>query len=397
MLHRKRHCRAEVRVWSFLLIPGSYQTSYSKNPYKQEPQDRLRDRLISINLLSTRTKTPGKEEKRSEKKRGKYYSITNAAAVAKTVQEAKESRKKFEEANRHNKTMEAIALEYIIIMSQIFTTSGRNSILSVDFFNPIELDSRYEYALALTGFHTYNSIPNIEEGKNNKLYYWDLNNSEKEVPIPTGSYEITDIESYLRKQIIPVSVPIIEYDDYFSLKPNNNTLRCEIKSKYKINFKPEDSLASLLGFSHTELESNIWHHSDLPVQIVKVATVHKLDDSIIREEIRTYHPFVKSFANNDEIEIVIYQQDALLLMSEAALVIEGTLGKTNGSTGDIQFTTNCGAYLFDSITYELNGKEVDKVRDPDTVSTIRGYLCYNKNDDTQRCRMELPRKSIGHL
>ncbi|KAJ8977252.1 hypothetical protein NQ317_007429 [Molorchus minor] len=108
----------------------------------------------------------------------------------------------------------------------------------------------------------------------------------------------------------------------------------------------------------------------------------EFDDSIIREEIRTYHPFVKSFANNDEIEIVIYQQDALLLMSEAALVIEGTLVKTNGSTGDIQFTTNCGAYLFDSITYELNGKEVDKVRDPGTVSTIRGYLCYNKNDET---------------
>ncbi|KAJ8970335.1 hypothetical protein NQ317_017553 [Molorchus minor] len=108
----------------------------------------------------------------------------------------------------------------------------------------------------------------------------------------------------------------------------------------------------------------------------------EFDDSIIREEIRTYHPFVKSFANNDEIEIVIYQQDALLLMSEAALVIEGSLVKTNGSTGDIQFTTNCGAYLFDSITYKLNGKEVDKVRDPGTVSTIRGYLCHNKNDET---------------
>lgn len=160
-------------------------------------------------------------------------------------------------------------------MSQIFTIRGRSSTLSVDFYNPIELDSRYDYALALIGFHTYNSIPNIEEGKNNKFYYWDLNNIEqKEVGIPTGSYEISDIESYLRKQIIPKDGKEIEYDEYFSLKPNNNTIKCEIKSKYRINFKPADSLGSLLGFSANELEPNILHQSDLPVQIVKVVTVH---------------------------------------------------------------------------------------------------------------------------
>ncbi|KAJ8939269.1 hypothetical protein NQ318_015227 [Aromia moschata] len=305
----------------------------------------------------------------------------------------------------------------------IFTISlGRGSTLSIDFYNPIELNSQYEYALALIGFHTYNSIPNIEEGKNNKLYYWDLNNKKKEVSIPTGSYEISDIEAYLRKQIIPADVNETEYNDYFSLKPNNNTLKCELKSKYKISFTPTNSLGTLLGFSAVELKPKILHYSDLPVQIVKVVTVHidcnittgafynhkpshtifefsptvnpgyainiepknpiflpdtmleelqifqdpHFDDSIIREEIRTYHPFVKSFANNDEIEIVIYQQDALLLMHDAAILIEGTLDKTANSTGTVEFTNNCGAYLFDSISYELNGKEIDKVRDPGT-------------------------------
>lgn len=105
------------------------------------------------------------------------------------------------------------------------------------------------------------------------------------------------------------------------------------------------------------------------------------DNSIIREETRTYHPFVKSFRNNDEIEIVIHQQDALLLMHEAALLIEGTLKKTAGA-GTIEFTNNAGAYMFDSISYELNGKEVDKVRDPGTISLVRGYLCYDKYDET---------------
>lgn len=104
------------------------------------------------------------------------------------------------------------------------------------------------------------------------------------------------------------------------------------------------------------------------------------DDSIVREEIRTYHPFVKSFGNNDEIEIAIYQQDALLLMSEAAITVEGTLKKNATGTGTIEFTNNAGAFLFDSISYELNGKELDKVRDPGIVSLMKGYLCYERDD-----------------
>lgn len=107
----------------------------------------------------------------------------------------------------------------------------------------------------------------------------------------------------------------------------------------------------------------------------------QFDDSIHRVEVRTYHPFVKSFGNNDEIEITINQLDALLAMSEAAISIEGTLKKTAG-TGTVQFTNNAGAYLFDSISYELNGVEMDRVRDPGTVSLVRGYLTYDKDDDT---------------
>lgn len=104
------------------------------------------------------------------------------------------------------------------------------------------------------------------------------------------------------------------------------------------------------------------------------------DESIVREEIRTYYPFVKSFGNNDEIEITIYQQDALLLMNEAAISIEGTLTKNAEGTGTIEFTNNAGAFLFDSISYELNGREIDKLRDPGTISLIKGYLCYEKDD-----------------
>lgn len=71
-----------------------------------------------------------------------------------------------------------------------------------------------------------------------------------------------------------------------------------------------------------------------------------------------------------------------LLMYDAAIYMKGHLKKTAGD-GSVKFINNIGAFLFESISYELNGKEVDNVRDPGTVSTIRSYLCCSKEDSTR--------------
>lgn len=107
------------------------------------------------------------------------------------------------------------------------------------------------------------------------------------------------------------------------------------------------------------------------------------DDAIQKIETRTYYPYVKSFNNNDSIEITINQSDAWLQMYSAAIIIEGTLKKAEQTPpveGTVKFVNNAGSFLFDSVTYELNGKEVDTVRDPGIVSTIKGYLCYNETN-----------------
>lgn len=143
-------------------------------------------------------------------------------------------------------------------MSYTFTLKGKSSVLSDIYYPPISLDREKQYALGLIGLHTYYTIPNIYEG-NNKIYY----NDEK-ILIPDGSYEISDIENYL-KDVLP--------KDSISLKPNNNTLKCEIESKFSINFEPKDSIGRMLGFSNKVLEPNIKHESDLPVEIIKVATI----------------------------------------------------------------------------------------------------------------------------
>lgn len=172
-------------------------------------------------------------------------------------------------------------------MSQIFTLKSRTSTLTIDFINPLRLEDGFEYGLSLLSFHSYNSIPNIEEGRN-KFYYYENNdrNKKKNITIPTGAYEIVDIESYIQKQLskstttttakTPTPTTSVKnIEEIFSLKPNNNTLQCEVYSSVcGIDFQPADSIGTILGFSQKVLDPKQTHTSDLPVNIVKVRTIH---------------------------------------------------------------------------------------------------------------------------
>jgi len=101
---------------------------------------------------------------------------------------------------------------------------------------------------------TFNAIPNIDEGRN-KLYI----DGEEPIVFPTGSYEIEDIHHYAKKKVKDLII-----------KPNNNTLRSELKSSKPIDFRPSDSIGPLLGFTPRLLPPNVLHESDLPVASFKI-------------------------------------------------------------------------------------------------------------------------------
>ena len=103
----------------------------------------------------------------------------------------------------------------------------------------------------------------------------------------------------------------------------------------------------------------------------------QFDESIKGEQIHTYHPQTKSFDYNDTVDILIYQQDVFMDMSEAYLVIEGVFEQQSGGDGVCTLTNNPVPFMFSDITYELYAKEIEKIREPGIVSTIRGFLTYN--------------------
>lgn len=86
-----------------------------------------------------------------------------------------------------------------------FTVSftGKTSVLRADFFPEILLDPSANYSCALLDFTTYNSIPNIVQGKNNELIYKFKvkdGSEEKTIALPTSMYEVDDILKYLKSE-----------------------------------------------------------------------------------------------------------------------------------------------------------------------------------------------------
>ena len=137
--------------------------------------------------------------------------------------------------------------------------SGQSSILEAEFFPPIELSKNKSYVLGLVELLTFNTIPNIDES-NNKFY---IVGEETPITVPTGSYEIDDLEKYLTKKLEVKKITL-------KLKANNNTLHCSIKCSHQINFNPDDSLAGLLGFKTQIIPANKLVASDHPVKILRV-------------------------------------------------------------------------------------------------------------------------------
>lgn len=146
----------------------------------------------------------------------------------------------------------------------MFCLSGYGSTISCEVFPPVDV-SEGNWEIGLVDLSTYNSIPNIEKGVNDKFYYGD----DKEISIPEGSYEIENLEEELKKHL------------HIRLHANNNTLKAEIKCSEDIHFEKDHTIGPLLGFEKKVYPKNKEHTSTNTVNIVKVNTI-RVECNIVR-------------------------------------------------------------------------------------------------------------------
>ena len=88
---------------------------------------------------------------------------------------------------------------------------------------------------------TNNSIPNIEPGCNT-IGFRNIVGQREDVIIPTGSYELDQLESIIQ-DMLPDYVP------WFELKANSKTLKCIMSCSHDVDLSVENTIGSeIIGF-----------------------------------------------------------------------------------------------------------------------------------------------------
>ena len=142
-------------------------------------------------------------------------------------------------------------------------------------FNPpIQLKKNRPYEIALVNLETYYSIPNISNKNNAFTYSADGGAAWVDITIPTGSYDIDDINDVIQSEMKSNG----HWDDaneefYVSILANPNTMKAilTIENNYQVHFRSANSLRKLLGFNPKIYTAS--QESERVVDILSVNTI----------------------------------------------------------------------------------------------------------------------------
>ena len=128
-------------------------------------------------------------------------------------------------------------------------------------FNPsIQLKKNRPYEIALVNLETYYSIPNINNKNNSFRYSANGGADWHTVDIPTGSYDIEDINDVIQRGM-KSNGHWDEANEEYEANDNN----------YQVNFKSGNSLRKLLGFN-----SKVYTTSQESERVVDILSVNSI-------------------------------------------------------------------------------------------------------------------------
>ena len=143
-------------------------------------------------------------------------------------------------------------------------------------FNPkIELEKEKVYEIALVNLETYYSFPNIDDSNNVFVYSHDQGQTWTKIKIPIGSYEIDDINNYLRFEMQRIGhFDEVNNEAFINIAANSNTLKCIliIGRGYSVDFNQANSLSKVLGFTGNKYNEG-FHESEKPVNILNINSI----------------------------------------------------------------------------------------------------------------------------
>ena len=106
----------------------------------------------------------------------------------------------------------------------------------------------------------------------------------------------------------------------------------------------------------------------------------KEDNSIESYQFREHTPDVQNYNDGHEIVIDVNTDNSYILPSESFLRIDGQLRKGNHDAYDrddeVSLINNAMMYLFNQISYSIEGREMERITCPGQITSMLGYLKY---------------------
>ena len=177
-------------------------------------------------------------------------------------EETKEYLKQIAENTSHKKSFQVIV-------------SGNQSSFNTLFYPKIELNEKKVYEIALVNLETFYSFPNIDDSNNIFVYSHDRGQTWTKIKIPTGSYEIGDLNQTIRFEMEKVGhYDEVNQESYINIAANSNTLKTIliIGKDYQVDFNQPNNLSKVLGFTGKKYIEG-FHESEKPVNILSINSI----------------------------------------------------------------------------------------------------------------------------
>ena len=137
------------------------------------------------------------------------------------------------------------------------------------------MDRDKVYEIALVNLETYYSFPNIDETNTVFVYSHDQGVTWTKIKIPTGSYEIDDLNNTIYFEMEKQGHhDEVNNDSYITISANSNTLKSVliIEQGYQVDFNHPNNLSKVLGFTGTKYEEG-FHESENVVDILRINSI----------------------------------------------------------------------------------------------------------------------------
>jgi hypothetical protein len=138
----------------------------------------------------------------------------------------------------------------------------------------IQLNKNATHQIYLQSLSAWQNIPNIKQGVNDNFVYINTAGTSKSITIPPGAYQLTDIYSFIQSKMTANGDTNNDANAYSLYYINFNTflptqqVQIFLTNGYKVDFRPDNSIASLFGFGNVLLSGNGVYGSTATVDIL---------------------------------------------------------------------------------------------------------------------------------